>query len=467
MVLNKLFSFLQPCFSKVAFFIVFLMLFLSCKEEPLEVGKDILPEEELLGVGIDTLSVELFTVGMGPVYTRDRGISPLGSVFDPVFGVNSAEFVTDFTFGENFNFGNEIDERYFVNLELVIKFSSSYGDNSEINFNVYKLNEEIPHYAYSNYKPEPGMYDPLPLNISSPEPEYGTEVDTSGNTVPTDEIIGYRVFLREDFGKTLLDRTVINDSAYFYDSIFRSYFHGFYFEVEDRSTEGGGLINVSHSSSLLILRLLDTLSTSVVDTVEHPFVLAHPELAGTSINMYRATYSGEINSVLNDTVNDQEFAYLQSLVGPMAMVSIPGLFEKRREYGYRAAVSLAELILPIDTLSYDRDLYRAPNYLGIRDVANDTNIIDDGLLPGYFGGILDTINMEYRFNIGNYVHYFLRDSLSMTDERLYVFPGSYLSVSGYPSDITFFSLTTPGRVLLNSVNSERKPTLRIIYSKLP
>ena len=147
--------------------------------------------------------------------------------------------------------------------------------------------------------------------------------------------------------------------------------------------------------------------------------------------------------------------------------SIPGLFEKRREYNYKAAVSKAELVLPIDTLTFDYKLYRAPSYLGIRDVVNDTNIIDDGLLPGYFGGVLDTINYEYRFNLGNYIHYFLRDSISYNDERLYLFAARLLTISGYPSDITYFSLATPGRVVLNSVDATKQPILRIIYSKLP
>jgi hypothetical protein len=283
----------------------------------------------------------------------------------------------------------------------------------------------------------------------------------------TDEIIGYRVFLSDDFGRDLLDPELLRDSAYYYDSIFRAHLYGFYFEVDDRSAEGGGLINVSHSDTRLILRTTDTLSGGIVDTVDNEFVLAHPDLAGTSINMYRAEYGSTINSVLNDTVNDQEFSYIQSLVGPKIIASIPGLFDKRREYNYKAAVSKAELVLPIDTLTFDKKLYKSPVYLGVRDVANDTNIIDDGLLPGYFGAFLDTVNFEYRINIGNYVHNFLRDSIGYNDERLYLFGGRYMTVSTYPSEITYYSLITPGRVVLNSVNATRQPFLRIIYSKLP
>jgi hypothetical protein len=467
MELNKPFSCRQPNILKVVVFIFSLITFLSCKEEPLKVGQNILPEEENFGVGIDTLAVNLHTLDMEPVYTRDRGISPLGSVNDPLFGVITGEFVTDFTFYSGVEFRAGLDSIGYVNLELVVRFSSTYADNSEINFKVYKLYESIPDYSYSDFKLEPGMYDPVELNIGNPEPEYGTELDTSGVEIPTDEIIGYRVFLSDEFGKDFLDPDLITDSAYYYDSIFRSYFHGFYFEVEDRTGEGGGLISLSHIDSRLILRTSDTLKSGVIDTVENEFVLAYPDLGGTSINMYRSNFSSIINSVLNDTNDDHNVAYIQSLVGPKILVSIPELFAKRREYNYKVSVSKAELVLPIDSSTYDKNIYKAPQYLGIRDVMNDTNIIDDGLLPLYFGGILDTINYEYRFNIGNFIHYFLRDSISFTDERLYLFGARYLTITGYPTDITYFSLTTPGRVVLNSINSGKQPLLRIIYSELP
>lgn len=467
MELNKPFSIKQPVISMVVFTIFSLIVFLSCEEKPLNVGKNILPDEDSIAVGVDTLMVELHTIDMEPIYTRNRGISPLGSVVDPLFGRVTGEFVTDFTFFSGFEFRTGLDSVDYVDIELVVNISSTYADNSEINFKVYELLEEIPTYAYSDFKIEPGMYNPIELNKGIPVPENSHIVDTSGNLIPTEEIIAYRVFLSDDFGRSLLDPELIIDSAYYYDSIFRSFFHGLYFEVEDRNGEGGGLINVSHTESRLILRTSRILSNGTVDTVKNELVLAHPNLGGISINMYRSNYSSSINSVLNDTINDQSIAYVQSLVGPKMLVSIPGLFDKKNEYNYKASITKAELILPIDTTTFDNEIFRAPQYLGLRDVENDTNIIDDGLLTGYFGGVLDTVNFEYRFNIGNYIHYFLRDSISHTDERLYLFGARYLTITGYPTDVTYYSLTTPGRVVLNSVNATRQPILRIIYSKLP
>lgn len=467
MELNKFFSWNQPNISKVVFFIFSLIIFQACKEEPLQVGQNILPEDEILGVGVDTLQVELHTLTMEPVFTRDLGISPLGGMNDPLFGSVTCDFVTDFTFAGSFDFNEETDS--LVNLELIVKFSSTYANYSGINFNVYKLNVPIPGDAYSNFEPDPGMYDTEKLNLGNPEAVHETETDTLGNEI-SDEITEYRVFLSNEFGKSLLNSEIIKDSAYYYDSIFRSYFYGFYFEAVHQSGKALGLINLSHTDSRLILRTArfnDTLKENDIDTIENEFVLAYPDLGGTSINMYHSNFSSTISAVLNDTVRDQEYSYIQSLVGPKTLISIPGLFAKRREYNYKASVSKAELVLPIDTITFDNDYYKAPVYLGIRDVEKDTNIIDDGLISGYFGGVLDTINMEYRFNVGNYIHYFLRDSLTFTDERLYLFAANYYELSSYPAAVTYFSLTTPGRVVLNSVNATRKPILRIIYSKLP
>ncbi len=469
MELNRLFLFHQPVIFKVALVFLSLIVFYSCKDEPLNVGKNVLPPEEILDVEVKELSVNLHTVDMEPVYTRSRGASPVGSFNDPLFGVVSAEFVTDFTFYSGFGFrgGIDPDTVSYLDLELVVKFSTDYANNTEIDFNVYQLTEPIPNYSFSDFEIDPGIYNPVKLNLSSPEIENEVLTDINGNDSITDKILGYRVFLSDDFGKSLITPEIINDSAYYSDSIFRSLFYGFYFEVEDRSNEGGGLITVNHTDTRLILRTSEKTKDDTTNIVENSYILASPEYAGTSINMYRSQNSTTINSVLNDTVNDQEFAYIQSLVGPKIAISIPGLFEKRRELNYKASVSKAELILPIDSFTYDNKLFRPPYYLGIRDVANDTNIIDDGLINGYFGGTLDTVNLEYRFNMGNYIHYFLRDSINSMDERLYLFGGSYIPMPGYYADVTYFSLTTPGRVVLNSGTATRQPRLRIIYSKLP
>jgi hypothetical protein len=456
---NKSFSFRNPVIARVAVLLFSTFFFLTCEKEPLNVGKNILPQEDSLGVVVDTLPVELHTLAMEPVYTLTRGTSPLGNVNDPLFGSVSCEFVTDFIYYSGFSFREGLDSVEFVDIELVLKFTDTYVNNTDINFNVYKLNEAIPSYAYSNFHLDPGLYNPVKLNIEEPEPEY--ENDTLGN-----EIIAYRVFLSDEFGESFLNPQLITDSAYYYDSVFRSYFHGLYIEVVEESENVGGLINISHYDSRILLRTEQT-QNGTASTVENELVLGYPESGGTSINMYRSSFSSTINSVLNDTVNDQSVAYIQSLVGPKVLISIPGLFELRNALDHQASISLAQLVLPIDTATYDNKEFIAPRYLGIRDVVNDTNIIDDGLLPSYFGGILDTVNYEYRISLGNYVHNFLRGSMDLNDESLYLFGARYLNVTGYPADITYFSLITPGRVVLNSVNANKPPILRIIYSKLP
>ena len=137
--------------------IVTLFLFSTCKEDPLELGLDILPEDDLLEAKIDTLPVELFTISHIPLNTRSVGASPLGAVNDPVMGKIEADFITDYIYTESITYYDDsIHSPYIVDLTIELKFDSisNYGnaDEEDVAFNVFELLEPVPDYAYSDYR---------------------------------------------------------------------------------------------------------------------------------------------------------------------------------------------------------------------------------------------------------------------------------------------------------------------------
>jgi hypothetical protein len=455
----------QKNFLRFIFFFSIVVFFSSCNDDPLEIGKNILPGDDSLAVGIDTLAVEVSTAEMEPILAHTLGFSLLGVTSDPVFGKIYADFLTDFTWADSFYFDNGIPENNFraEKLEMIIKVNGYYGPDSMINYEVYELLSDFPTYRYSDYELPDELWDRnAKLNVGNTYVEY----DTSNGDI----FLHQR--LSDDFMARLIDEDLIlNDGIYRDEDAFRNTFKGLYVK-NGFIPNDGGLVRVDYGSSRLVLSTFVTDTTGKEQAVKYEYVFGLPSLNGKSLNRYISYPAARVSNALSDNSGSHEYGYIQSLTGPKVRVSIPGLAQLRRELGYQASVNKAELIFPIDMQTLDMETYLPPAVLGMRDFVNDTNIIDDLLVSGYFGGRLDTARMEYRFNIGNYIHEYLRDSISFTDATLFVFGGRYITVRSSiynpgELDITYYELSTPGRVVLNGSNASNPPLLRIIYSKFP
>lgn len=462
---------LKKNFYRLSFSLILIAVFFSCQDdEPLEIGRNILPDSELLEAFYDTLAVQIYTVEMEPVYAYSIGSSLLGGVIDPVFGRLSADFITDFTFADTgyFNAGVPRDNFRLDTLELVIKLGSSYGYDSIIDFTVYELLSDFPDYQFSDFELTDDMWDQNMLSDGSPY--FVVDKTDSSN---------WQVYihqkLNDDFMNRLVDTNLVeNENIYTNDSIFRSYFKGLYVKNGFVTNNQGGIIRVDYNTAKLVLSATETDSDQIEHDVSFTYVLGYPDepVGGHSLNMYSYTPENDVSRVLNDSINPQELAYIQSMAGPKIRVQIPELSQLRRELAYGAAVNSAELVITIDPENTDYEIFPPPNVLGVRDFLKDTNIIDDMLVTGYFGAVLDTSRMEYRFNVGSYIHSYLRDSMNFSDETLYLFGGQFVTVPASianPSEhnITYYNLSTFGRVVLNGGNSSNPPFLRIIYSSLP
>lgn len=462
---------LKKNFYRLSFSLILIAVFFSCQDdEPLEIGRQILPDSEILEAFYDTMAVQIHTVDMEPVYAYSIGASLLGGVIDPTFGRLSADFITDYTFADTSYFPEGVPEEDFRlgKLELVIKLGSSYGYDSIIDFTVYELLSDFPDYKYSDFELTDDMWDQNMLSDGSPYFVVDT-ADTSNLQVYIHQK------LSDDLMYRLTNKELVEEkNIYRNDSIFRSYFKGLYVKNGFVTSNQGGIIRVDYNTAKLVLSAVETDSADVDHDISFTYVLGYPDepVGGQSLNMYSYTPENDVSRVLNDTLNAQEFAYIQSMAGPKIRVQIPELKQLRRDLAYGAAVNSAELVITIDPGNTDFETFTPPSVLGVRDFLNDTNIIDDMLITGYFGAVLDTSRMEYRFNVGSYIHSYLRDSINFSDETLYLFGGQFVTVPATianPSEhnITYYNLSTFGRVVLNGGNSSNPPFLRIIYSSLP
>lgn len=444
-----------PFFQVITLFFIFFSY--SCEDKPLEAGLDILPEDDLLAVVDTILPVELFTISDEAVYTRSIGTSPLGSVNDPVTGILETDFITDFIYSGTVSFTDDPpDSVFLIDLKMELAYSASYGDSLDIDFNVYELIEPMPDYAYSDYQMFSHMYDHSPVNTGPPVKKDDT---TSA----------YIVTIKDEFAYRLLDTSLINDEIYTSSNqrLFKEYFKGFYFAVEPREQNGGGIILVNHTSSKMILRTLEwNTDSSTWDTLSNTFYLGNPsstiDSGGVHLNMYRGTMASQTEQVLNDTVNLSSQAYISALAGPRVLAKIPALEALREQYEGQLSVNFAHLVLPFDSAIYlrDRGFYAPPASLGLFDSGLNTTILDDELAENHLGGAIDTVNSQFLFNVGNHVHEYLRDNESTYANSFFVF-----AATGSPvTRLTY----TPARIVLNgSTTTQDKPYLRIVYSIIP
>ncbi|MCD6067466.1 MAG: hypothetical protein K0S33_2292 [Bacteroidetes bacterium] len=133
----------------------------SCKKSNSDIGRDILPEGDILGATYcDTATVICYTVTDDSLRTDESYIGNIsnliGTIADPVFGRTDASIYVNLSNPNNrigIGFGSEpkLDS---VVLSLAYEKNAWYGDKDDaLNFNVYRLTESIyydsAYYSYS------------------------------------------------------------------------------------------------------------------------------------------------------------------------------------------------------------------------------------------------------------------------------------------------------------------------------
>lgn len=456
----------------------------ACKDdEPLEIGRNILPNDEILIAGIDTLEVELFTVSLPPVDGNAVNYCLLGHQTDPIFGELHADFMVDYVpdLQSGFTFQESLYPDSVLGVESMTLYltlaTAIHEDNAlELDFDIFTLTEPIPTDALSGYEVPPSAYNPVPIDISDAEPirQFETEpIDTIDGEVIYDTIIqpwirSYKVTLSNQFAAAFIDESLVNDSR-IYDSTsgFLNYFPGLYLRAAENSAERQRVIQIDKFNSYMIMKTSEINNQGSEVTRNNYFFFGSSFAKGTSLNLYRGELADQILAVLDDESNLHDHVYIQSLIGPQVLMRFPGLAALKEKLDMGAVINRAELIIPIDTLLVDT-LYPSPLVLGIWNTETDTNIIDDGLINGYFNRNLNEDDRVYTFQISNYIHEYIRDPGSAEEVELLLYAGQQYTSNPQSIPVRTRPLVTESRrVVLNGSASENPPLLRIIYSKLP
>jgi hypothetical protein len=380
----------------------FILFTSSCEEGPTLIGSKILPGGDFVTLGsTDTLSVFSYTRYDSTVQSGNASISYLGSIYDPYFGMTSADFVTQIRLGRRWE-----AEPYTVDsIKLFLGFLEVKGDvQSE---QILKISEiaEFLHVDSTYYSNKPVLltgYDVAEITL--PELQADTINDIELN-IPVE----FGEYLLRDTSKLFHSNSVPD---------FRSYFKGLYFRI---SSSTGPLLltlqlapssSAGYYSNYFVLYYHDELDVQkqyyfILDAVagnarynrfEHDFEVADP-----------AKMINHINDGFRDTLS-----YLQALNGVYTTFSFPGLETIKQDPSFSGlAVNKAIFTFPIH---YDNEIYKAstvPSQILLSYKTRDglQYVVPDYYISkSFFGGALDSTNNIYKFNVAAFIQSYLEDA---------------------------------------------------------
>lgn len=459
--------------------ITLLLFFISCTDEPIRVDTSLLPQGEMLNAETDTFAVECYTIKGAPyfaVFTESASDNcPIGQVIDPVFGKTEIDLAMQVSITDTSNYYGKdsiVDSDKFISCKLYLKVNDkrSYGGANGFNVDVYKLLKKMDYSQLTDYVIESDNFD-FENNLATSTHHrvyidhkkiYGID---SGNYYLV-------VDLDDDFSSLLMDTNIIKENdIYNSPTDFTNYLKGFYIR-SNALTPVGGIENFYFKNSKMVLEFERTLQNkdggdSVVTRYISHYITKYQCFYRHESNNYPG---GPLSPMMQDTINQYEHFYVQSMGGSNGYIKMPVLNQLKKTKRDSMGIHLAELILPIDGSNVDTTQFILPYRLTLMDITRERPqgdvIVDDAYFNyNYFLGYYNKSENEYRINLTEYVHQYLKtdstSSIGKTSTGSLILLGAVNSASKG----SLYEYKVPGRVILNSGLGNKPAMLRIVYTK--
>lgn len=213
----------------------------SCDDEPGQVGKDLIQQGETVTLGEDSkFTSKSFTYTDDVIRTDNKGNKTLllGSYNDTIYGRVTASFAAQFRLQYKPDFG---EEPKADSIFLKMFYKRFYGDttkNDQLKLKIYELTTDLnPDTKYDSNTDLSTFIGDKPILEHTLQASIDTSKSTTG-TIDT-SLVTLSIKLGKDFAKRLMnvpaEDVVDNDK-------FLKNFKGLYFEIEERTTDGGALI---------------------------------------------------------------------------------------------------------------------------------------------------------------------------------------------------------------------------------
>ena len=409
---------------KNLFLLIFasILLFSCEKEDKSLIGKDILPDSDVLGTDyVEFNNIKASTVIGEKIESQNKISVMLGSIdFGDEYGHSKADFITQTRLSslmptfKGFGDNPVVDS---VKLFMLYYGDKYYGDTLDyMNIRIYEINDNIylDSTYYSNYDAS------LIIDEASPICNQTVSPAPSSNLVELN--------IDNSFG----EKIITADTSNFYDNdVFVENFKGLYI-TSDSVTSGGSILYFSLISPSTYIKIY---YHNDIDTLDYNLLM---NTSCAEISMFKHSRYNNID--FNDSTS--EFIYTQAMSGIKGKIDLSAV--KTFADSGNVSINKAELVF-----DYQAQTNAEPEKLYLQVVDGEENTKPSDYNLGYYNGKYDEDNSAYSFVITKYIS----DIITGVQQypELYVYPYNN-------------SLTANRATLINNFDN-KNIKLKIIYTK--
>jgi hypothetical protein len=425
----------------------------SCKKDPYSLGLSLLPPTDTLSVlSSDTATVIAYSVLEDSIRTDKTTANILGSFYDPVFGITTASFCTQFMLStEEVDFGKD---PVLDSVVLMLRYSSIYGDSNALQrVRVYELDEDLSMDSiyWSNHKVK--YYNTLLADYT-----FKPNLKDSNSIFGTKVLPHLRINLSKRtnyFGNKIL---FAPEDALQNTKNFLKFIKGLYIESAPVSS-GGSLISFNINSGVTALTVYYH-EKDGEDSLGYSFAINQycARINTFDHNNYNEAVPEFKKQVINkDTALGKDQLYLQGLAGVKIKIRLPFI----KDYVKSQKIAISNAVLILKNSATDTALAPPPKLTIVQldSVGEMYFLVDYTEGPIYYGGSYLASEKSYRFRITRHLQQVLLDNTPNND--LYLLVNNPTSSTLVPNRI----LGTGTEPQQPGISADRFQ-LQIIYTKL-
>ncbi len=390
----------------------------SCEGNPTVIGGELLPPSDFVSVFSDTMSVKAYTMYSDSIPSGNPSTSYLGTLYDPYFGTDTAEFVSQMRLVSNWPKGFAGVDSIRLHLHLL----SVTGNVSQpLRLKMSEIAKEI--FVDSTY------YSSQKVPLTG----YSITCDLPSG-LRADTINDITIKVSPDFGEYVArDTSMLFHSNTIPD--FRSYFRGIYFQLIAQEPVMISLSVEPATDGYAYSNYFNFYMHDKNGAALTPFTFAFDAVSRNAafnryIHDFDAAVPGKKIKHINDTNVLDTISYVQKMNGVYTRLVIPGLEDiKNGPDRARISVNKARIIIPV---YYDYSLYKPSTipqqaYMRYLTGTGSKSIVPDYFVSSvstdFYGGTPDTLaNVNvYKFNIPTFVQVYLDDKNNVLKPEVEIF----------------------------------------------
>ena len=431
------------------------VIVIACNDMLDDIGTSLLPEQDRITVGVDTIELNALTVPMTDVFSRTRR-PVLGEYIDPIFGEIKSSFIGNFFLPHGAGFGVTAgaDETSIVidSVRVVLSYTTFMGDSLlPMRLSVFPALRSLRNLEnMTNIDLEAEGY----VNTSATPLGYETftgsnrifeNVLTVGGTVRVFEI---PVELPNSIGERFLTQYRRPGHGMMANvDLFNEYFPGLYFTT----TFGNSTLIAVNATSLFVHYQYEHPNGSSMyqDTIRTGVLRLNITPEVTQVNTVRT-----ISEDLLDP-NDEPFTFVKSPAGVKTEIVFPisQVYDKLQHQ----ALNLADFTVFAMPIEDSRVRLGPPTHLLLINSDSLDGFFERRRLPdnrtSFLSEGFDTQTFSYRFsNIAAMINHYNQEIDGPYDLTYYLIPVEVVTT------MTGGSMWSPGTPVLSAIHNQMWPT---------